>query len=180
VRRAALALFGAVAFAGAAPRPSPSPSPAPVYLDVRTGVRLEVKLDQQISTQDDSTGERFRFETTREFDVGDLTVPRGTHGWGLIELVEPRAGKDHGARLSISVDRLDLPGNRAIPIALPQPDYGLHAGEGDAGTIVPSFGSVVVLEADASGNVVLAKGETFAVITTSTGTPQPIPHSEPT
>ena len=170
-------LLGAVALVAAAPNPAPSPS-APVFLDVPLGVRVEVKLDRRISTQDDRTGERFNFETTRAFTLGDLVVPRGTHGWGQIELAEPRAGKDHGGRLSLSVHSLDLSGGRSIAVALPplQSDPG---SEPDRTTrIVPVFGAIVVLEADPSGNVVLEKGETFVVITTSTGTPPPIPHSE--
>ena len=183
MNRAALVLLGAVALAAAAPHPEPSPSKAPVYLDVRLGVRIEVKLDQQVSTQDNRTGQRFTFETTREFDVGDVVVPRGTRGWGLIEFAEPRAGKDHGGRLSLSVSELDLAGGRAIPVALPTPDSEPHTGSPEhlGGLDVPVFGHVVTLDADSSGNVTLHKGETFAVITTSTtATPQPIPHAENT
>ncbi len=178
--RTAWVLFGALALGAAAPRPAPSPTATPALLDVQSGVRIEVRLDQTISTQDNRTGDRFTFETTREFLVGTLVVPRNTHGRGIIELVEPRSGKDHGGRLSISVESLDLGDGRAIPIALPPVESALHIGDqSDAGG-VPRYGAVVVLDADESGNVVLHKGETFAVITTSTGTPQPIPHSEST
>jgi hypothetical protein len=180
MRRAALALFGAFVITGAAPQPSPSPSAAPVFLNVPTGVRLEVKLDRTISTQDDATGEHFTFATTMEFTLGDVVVPRGTHGWGLIELSEPRSGKEHGGRLSLSVHSLDLPGGRSIAIALPPVDTSPHVGEEEGLGGAPVFGAVVVLDADASGNVVLHKGETFAVITTSTATPPPIPHSQST
>jgi hypothetical protein len=178
--RPAWLLFGALVVAAAAPRPAPSPTATPVLLDVPAGVRIEVKLDRNISTQDDSTGDRFTFETTGEFTVGDVVIPRGTHGWGVIELAQPRAGKEHGGRLSLSVHSLDLAGGRSIPIALPQPDTGPHTGEETSLGGVPIFGAVVTLDADASGNVVLHKGETFAVITTTTGTPIPIPHSEST
>ena len=112
--------------------------------------------------------------------VGTLVVPRNTHGRGIIELVEPRSGKDHGGRLSISVESLDLGDGRAIPIALPPVESALHIGDQSDAVGVPRYGAVVVLDADESGNVVLHKGETFAVITTSTGTPQPIPHTEST
>jgi hypothetical protein len=180
LRSAGWALFGALALVAATPRPAASPSAAPVYLDVPVGLRFEVKLDQRLSTQDNSTGQHFAFETTQEFMAGDIVVPRGTRGWGLIELSEPRSGKDHGGRLSLSVHSLDLPGGRSIAVALPPADTGPHVGEDKSLGGVPVFGAVVVLDADESGNVVLNKGETFAVITTSTGTPQPIPHSEAT
>ena len=77
LRTAGWALFGALALVAAAPRPVPSPSPPAVYLDVPIGLRFEVKLDQRISTQDNSTGQHFSFETTQEFMAGDIVVPRG-------------------------------------------------------------------------------------------------------
>jgi hypothetical protein len=150
-------------------------------MDVRRGVRIEVRLDDRLSSQDAATGQKFTFTTTRDFDVGDLVVPRGTKGWGFVELSEPRAGTMHGGRLNVSVRGLLMPGGRAIPVSLPPAGDGPNAQEPERTSIVPIpiFGAIVTLDADASGNVVLPKGETFVVITTSTGTPEPIPHSEP-
>jgi len=154
----------------AAARPTPTPSPAPLYVDVPTGVRIQVKMDEYVSSQDAPSGRLFHFETIRDASAGSRKVPKGTHGYGIVEYAVSR-NQHNAGRLDVSARLLDLGNGEAIPVALPR----------DADDTLPIFGSVVRLEGkDSTENAELSKGEIFVVVTTSAGTPQPLPHSEST
>lgn len=155
MRRAVGFAFGALVLAGAA-APVATPKPL-VFVDVPAGVRIPVKFDQRISSQDATSGQTFRFETTKEMDVGSLTLPSGTPGQGVIELAESHRGS-RGGRLELSADHLELRDGRAIAVALPE----------DAGSPVVAGAVVVLGGGDLGGdNIVLDKNETFVVVTAS-------------
>jgi hypothetical protein len=153
-------LFGAVA---AAPAAKPSAAPV-VYVDVPAGIRIPAKFDERISSQEATTGQSFRFETTMPTEIGDLTIPSGTPGRGSVEFAAARRG-EHGGRLEIAVDRLDLRDGRSVAVTLPLESER------------PVRGAVIVFGGEDLGseNVVLEKGETFVVVTASNASPLPIP-----
>ncbi len=172
MRRRALAFaLGAFALAGAAPQPKPT------YIDVPPGVRIPVKLDQRLSSQDAASGDAFAFETTATVSVGTLTVATGTRGNGVVEYAVVRHGARSG-QLYLSVRGIDLGGGRIIPVALPADSrLAQTSEEHSTGAVpIPVYGKVIVAGGDvSSGNVVLEKGTQFDVVTVSTATPAPLP-----
>jgi len=157
-------------FAAGAPvafaRPAPSPTPLPALVtDAPAGVRIEVRMDQRLSSQDARTGDVFSFETTRDFTVGAHDVKKGARGYGVVELALSR-GKNRSGQLDLSARAIDLGNGAALAVALPR----------DENDKTPVYGTVVQLYGNTDDdNVVIDKGYSFAVITTVPETPEPRP-----
>jgi hypothetical protein len=80
------------------------------------GPVVPVKLDQQLSSSSVKDGDRFTFTTTKTVRIGEIDVPSGTEGHGVV--AKSRAAKwDKGGDLELEVVSLDLADGRTIPVS---------------------------------------------------------------
>lgn len=88
------------------------PSPA------ASSVTIPVRLTERVSSSDAKAGQRFTFATLHEATVGDVQVPAGTHGHGIV--AEARAARwDQAGKITLEVQSLDLPDGRSLPVNVP-------------------------------------------------------------
>ena len=84
-----------------------------------TGVTIPVKLTQRLSSDSVKEGDRFTFVTTQAARVGDVSVPAGTTGHGVVSQAR-KATLDRGGELSLQLQSIDLPGGTSIPVTAPR------------------------------------------------------------
>jgi hypothetical protein len=117
------------------------------YEDVST--RIEVKLDDRLSSQESKVGDVFHFELTGSVFLGGMAVGAETRGHGVVTAVQPGAGPQHGS-LTVEARSIDLPDGEHFPV-------GLAPGSLDKRLT----------------NVVYEKGTKFFVISPPPQTPEP-------
>lgn len=93
-----------------APAPPP-PAPAPVV--IAAGRVLTVTLDQNISTKENSSGDRFQASLAEPVTVNGRTVlPVGTKATGTVVQAKSAGRLKGGAVLALSLDSLTIHGKR--------------------------------------------------------------------
>ncbi|MFO1502308.1 MAG: glycine zipper 2TM domain-containing protein [Steroidobacteraceae bacterium] len=106
--------------ANAKPVAAPSPPSVPAKpLIVPEGTQLSLALAQEVSTKDAKVGDTIRATVAADVRVDDkVAIAAGTTVAGQITDVVSGSSKIGGVpRLGMSFDRLELPGNRDVPIA---------------------------------------------------------------
>jgi hypothetical protein len=134
-------------------------------------VEIPIRLTERLSSQDARTGQLFGFETTRLVTVGDVLIPAGTKGHGVVRAAQSALGP-HAGKLLIDAQSIDLPDGRTIPVTfngIVAPSSDDHAPSLGVGRESISFGG----ESQASPNVVYDRGTTFTVVPVSSASPSP-------
>ena len=137
-------------------------------------IQIPVRLTERLSSQDAQSGQRFGVETTREVNVGDIDVPSGTKGHGVVETAQSARGQKPG-KLVLAMRSLDLADGRAIAV-----NFSLvNSPKSDDAKGPPvSLGNGLVTiggYASYGTNVVYEKGAPFAVTPFSANDFQPAP-----
>lgn len=104
------------------PAPSPTtakPAPAPQPILVPEGTQLSLSLAQDLSTKSAKVGDTIRATVLSDVTVdGKLAIAAGTTVAGQVTDVVSGSSKIGGVPLlGMSFDRLELPGNRDVPIS---------------------------------------------------------------
>jgi len=101
----------------AATRPTPAPAPAPLI--VPEGTLLSLALADEVSTKTAKVGDTLRATVVSDVRVeGRLAIAAGTTVAGQVTDVVSGSSKIGGVpRLGMSFDRLELSGNRDVPIS---------------------------------------------------------------
>jgi hypothetical protein len=101
----------------AATRPTPAPAPAPLI--VPEGTLLSLALTDEVSTKTAKVGDTLRATVVSDVRVdGKLAIAAGTTVAGQVTDVVSGSSKIGGVpRLGMSFDRLELSGNRDVPIS---------------------------------------------------------------
>jgi hypothetical protein len=97
----------------------PAPAPAPQPLVVPEGTQLSLALTEEVSTKTAKVGDTIRATVVSDVRVdGKLAIAAGTTVAGQVTDVVSGSNKIGGVpRLGMSFDRLELPGNRDVPIS---------------------------------------------------------------
>jgi biotin carboxyl carrier protein len=97
----------------------PAPAPAAQPIVVPEGTQLSLALTDDVSTKTAKVGDTIRATLVRDVRVdGKLAIAAGTTVAGQITDVVSGSNKIGGVpRLGMSFDRLELPGNRDVPIS---------------------------------------------------------------
>lgn len=100
-----------------ATRPAPAPAPAPLVLP--EGTLLSLTLAEDVSTKTAKVGDTIRATVVSDVRVeGKLAIAAGTTVAGQVTDVVSGSSKIGGVpRLGMSFDRLELSGNRDVPIS---------------------------------------------------------------
>ncbi len=134
-------------------------------------VEIPIRLTERLSSQDSRTGQQFGFETTRPVTVGDIPIPAGTKGHGIVRAAQSALGP-HAGKLLIEAQSIDLPDGRSIPVAfsgIVAPSSDDHAPTLGVGRESISFGG----ESQASPNVTYDRGTSFTVVPVTVASPAP-------
>jgi len=98
--------------APAVPAAAPAPAPKPP-IEIEPGTVLTVTIDQNISTKDNSAGDRFAASLAEPVTVGGVEVlPAGTKATGTITQAESAGHVKGGAVLALTVDSITLHGRK--------------------------------------------------------------------
>lgn len=166
LERAATVAVLAILLGGSALAMQLTPEAPPVLIPVR--------LTERLSSQDAQSGQRFGVETTRDTKVGDIDVPSGTKGHGVIETAQSARGQKAG-KLVLSMRSLDLADGRTIAVNFSLAD---PPKSDDAKGAPVSLGKGLVSiggYATYGTNVVYEKGTPFTVTPYSANDFQPAP-----
>ncbi|HMA13097.1 MAG TPA: glycine zipper 2TM domain-containing protein [Steroidobacteraceae bacterium] len=103
--------------APAAAKPAPAPAPTPVV--VPAGTQLSLALTEEVTTKTAKVGDTIRATVVSDVRVdGKVAIAAGTTVAGQVTDVVSGSDKIGGVpRLGLSFDRLELPGNRDVPIS---------------------------------------------------------------
>jgi hypothetical protein len=157
---------------------------------VPAGSSIPVALTAPVTSQNAHVGDPFTFETTQDVKLGALDVPKGTPGHGRLAVVVPAQGKDRG-QLALQADSLDLPDGDTVWVNIDtsKPPKGHLADKHTKPIFLPlPIGLGGGYTTTTSGNMILDKGTTFAVLTIApraapapllTATPTPEPTATP-
>jgi hypothetical protein len=166
LERAVLATVFAILLGGPALAIELTPAAPPVLIPVR--------LTERLSSQDAQSGQRFGVETTRAVKIGDVDVPSGTKGHGVIEIAQSARGQKPG-KLVLAMRSLDLPDGRAIAVnfslADPPKSDDVQGAPVSLGKGLVTIGGY----ASYGTNVVYEKGTPFSVTPLSANDFQPAP-----
>jgi hypothetical protein len=104
------------------PAPAPAaakPAPAPQPIVIPAGTQLSLSLAQDLSTRNAKVGDTIRATVLGDVTVeGRLAITAGTTVAGQVTDVVSGSSKIGGVPLlGMSFDRLELPGNRDVPIS---------------------------------------------------------------
>ena len=166
--RVGSAAFFAVSVAFGACTVTAGAADAPNAPSVPIGVTIPTALSATVSSQTVHRGDPFTFVTTRDENLGGVTVPKGTPGVGRIAAVA-KAYKGHNGSVSLQADMLQLPGGRSVWVNITSGALkGHYANKHVFPYIVPIppliFPGAVFTR---TGDLVLDSGTKFAVVTTA-------------
>ncbi len=135
---------------------------------VVAGVAVPVVLVGALSSVNVHAGESFRFRTTAEVRAGDLTIPAGTMGSGIITAAQPGSRGVKTSTLDLEPRSLQLADGEVIPVtAAPSSEATLDQTRHAAGVPVPFFlGGLLVVGGvgHQAHDVTLADGTAFTVV----------------
>jgi hypothetical protein len=100
-----------------AAKPAPAPTPQPLI--VPEGTQLSLALTEDVSSKNAKVGDTIRATVVNDVRVNDrVAIAAGTTVAGQVTDVVSGSSKIGGVpRLGMSFDRLELPGNRDVPIS---------------------------------------------------------------
>ena len=135
--------------------------------------RIEVKLDDRLSSQDNKVGDEFHFELTGSVMLDGVPVGAGTRGHGVVVDARSGRGPEHGF-LTLAARALDLPDGRHVPVGLAPGSLDRKLSRESRGFSMP-LGAAAPIYAGSSrdDNVVYEKGTHFDVISPPPETPDP-------
>jgi hypothetical protein len=166
LERVVLAAFFAILFGGPALAIELTPAAPPVLIPVR--------LTERLSSQDAQSGQRFGIETTRAVKIGDVDLPSGTKGHGVVEIAQSARGQKPG-KLVLAMRSLDLPDGRAIAVNFSLADPP-KSDDAQGAPVSLGKGLVTIGGYASSGtNVVYEKGAPFTVTPLGANDFQPAP-----
>jgi hypothetical protein len=126
-------------------------------------VKIPVRLNERISSQDASAGDTFTFDTTSSAEVDGEFLPAHSHGRGIVVYARAARGPQPGI-LTLEARTLDLPDGKKL-------DVGLEPGQLEA-RIVGDVRSYPGGERTQT-NIVYDKGTAFTVVAPPPATPAP-------
>jgi hypothetical protein len=137
---------------------------AAVAVVVAAGVHIPVTMVSSVNSGTAKVGQPFVFRTTQMVRAGDVTIPAGTTGHGVVSAVSPAAGT-HRGELTLEPQELDLTNSEHVPVQ-PLGSSSYVARRHVFPFPVPVPGVVVVGGAvNPGGNVTIGPGTSFEVIT---------------
>jgi len=96
---------------------APSAPPPPVAVQVPAGTRLEVRVDQALSTERNRAGDKFRATLEAPVETeGREVLPRGARVSGHVTTSRPSGRLEGRAVIGITLDSVESNG-RAVPIS---------------------------------------------------------------
>ena len=96
---------------------APSAPPPPVTVSVPAGTRLEVRVDQALSTERNRAGDKFRATLEAPVEMGGREVlPRGARVSGHVTTSRPSGRLEGRAVIGITLDSVESNG-QAVPIS---------------------------------------------------------------
>ena len=138
---------------------------------VPAGVRIPVALVGAISAESVKAGDTFRFRTTAAVKVGEVTIPAGTPGTGVVAAAHPGRRGLKPSTLELVPRSLQLADGETIPVAAAAEDARtLNQTQRAHGLAFPLFiGGVFGLGGAGlqARTVDLADGTPFTVVTRS-------------
>ncbi len=139
-------------------------------------VKIPVRLNERISSQDANTGDTFTFDTTSSAEVDGEFLPARSHGRGIVVYARAARGPQPGV-LKLEAQTLDLPDGKKLDVGLEPGQLDAHI-EGDVrsypGTQPPG-GSAFAIGRGPQTNIVYEKGTAFTVVAPPPATPAPEP-----
>lgn len=92
---------------GQAAAPTPQAPPPPAVVDLPSGTRLRVRLDQDLGSKISQAGDSFRATVADDVVVnGQTVIPRGARAEGTVIDAKPLGRFKGGARLEVRLDRV--------------------------------------------------------------------------
>jgi hypothetical protein len=134
---------------------------------VATGVAVPVALVGALSSVNVHAGQSFRFRTTADVHDGDLVIPAGTPGYGIIKAAQPGSHGVKTSTLDLEPQALQLAGGTTLAVtASPASEATLNQTRHAAGVPVPIFAGPIILMGvgHQAHDVTLADGTPFTVI----------------
>ncbi len=71
-------------------------STSPASADVVCDVTIPATMVDTMDSAHSYPGERFRFKTTAQTKFGDVDIPEGTEGWGVVRYVQAAKSRNRG------------------------------------------------------------------------------------
>jgi hypothetical protein len=135
-----------------------------VIVAVAAGIRIPVTMVSSVNSGTAKVGESFTFRTTQTVRAGDVTIPVGTNGRGVVSAVSPAAGT-HRGEVTLEPQELDLTTGERVNVQ-PAGSTNYVARRHVFPFPIPVPGVVVVGGAvNPGGNVTIGPGTNFEVIT---------------
>lgn len=135
---------------------------------VPAGVPVPVVLVGGLSSATVHAGDTFRFRTTADVRAGDVTIPAGTMGSGVITAAQPGSHGVKTSTLDLEPRSLQLAGGEVLQVtAAPSSEATLDQTRHAAGVPVPFFLGGLLLVGGVghqARNVMLADGTAFTVL----------------
>lgn len=126
--------LGALAVAAAFPA---ALAAKPSYIvEVPPGIRIAAKLDERLSSAVSKPGQIFVFETTAATRAGDVEIPAGTLGHGIVADAEPAVGTRPG-KLALALVSIDLPDGRDVAVDFASGSRLAGVGEHVKAAVIP-------------------------------------------
>ncbi len=138
-----------------------------VIATVTPGVHIPATMVTTVSSSAAKVGDPFAFRTTRAAQIGSVTVPLGSIGYGIITAVSAAAGAHRGS-LTLEPEYIVVEPDRHVPVGPETPAAMSYAARRHVFPFpIPVPGVVLVGGVENSGNVTIGPGTSFQVITTS-------------
>ncbi len=136
--------------------------------------RIQVRLDERLSSQDAKAGDVFHFDTTSSVMVAGRFYPAETHGHGVVVAARSGRGPQPG-RLVLAARSLDPTGGEPVEVGL-EPGQLSRTLEHDVrGFTVPVGTEPVYVGSPRITNIVYEKGTLFYVVAPPPPSPLPLP-----
>ncbi|HEY8312900.1 MAG TPA: hypothetical protein VIG51_01895 [Candidatus Baltobacteraceae bacterium] len=89
---------------------------------VPAGVLVPVALTQSVSSQSAKAGDPFSFKTTAGVRAGDVVIPSGSMGRGIIAQAKGSNGTTKGGVLQLQPETIELPAGGTVAVAIAPKD----------------------------------------------------------
>jgi hypothetical protein len=131
------------------------------------GVKIPVAMVSSVNSANAKVGDAFSFRTTQSVHDGDVTIPAGTTGRGIVTAVSPAAGTHRGS-LTLAPEYLQLSDGTRVYVAPATTGETSYTARRHVFPFpVPVPGLVVVGGVEnPGGNVTIGPGTNFDVVTT--------------
>jgi hypothetical protein len=138
--------------------------------------RIQVRLDERLSSQDAKAGDVFHFDTTSSVMVAGRFYPAETHGHGVVVAARSGRGPQPG-RLVVAARSLDPTGAAPVEVGLEPGELNRTLEHDVRGFTVPVGTEPIYVGTPRITNVVYEKGTLFYVDAPPPATPVPLPEA---